>query len=418
MRWSLERSLKAADLSGANDNRTRDAADEPNRGIRRRALLRRAAWTALALWQFVDSASAQSPTGDGDVLVGTLPLGRLNGRPAPPMGTLLGTGLDARQFADLSRLDEGALVTATPQFYVRTAAVTDGMRPSRVVFGGGVRRKLTLTPAEVHAIAQPSPELLMECAGNTDPANFGLMSVAHWTGAPLLTLVDRVSPHRGGWRVMVTGVDPDAPSRSSQPGASWIFSRDELERAGAMLVTGMNGTDLPPDHGAPIRLIVPGWYGCASIKWVSGVDLVPDDAAATSQMQEFASRTHQQGMPTLAREFEPAVIDLAATPVRVEQWRTPQGLRYRVIGIMWGGNRPTNRLTIRFKSTEPFVPVEHCPLPASTKTWTLWWHTWAPRARGRYQIVLRVDDPAIRTRRLDSYFYTREVEIQDVATGL
>jgi hypothetical protein len=60
------------------------------------------------------------------------------------------------------------------------------------------------------------------------------------------------------------------------------------------------------------------------------------------------------------------------------------------------------------------VPVDDCPMPASSTNWTLWSHLWRPDAPGRYAIVLRVNDPAIRTRRLDIFFYTREVTIEDV----
>src|SRR5204862_7518096 len=104
----------------------------------------------------------------------------------------------------------------------------------------------------------------------------------------------------------------------------------------ALLATGMNGAPLPPDHGFPVRLIVPGWYGCACIKWIDRIDLVAADAPATTQMREFARRTHQNGEPALAREFTPAVIDQAAMPVRVEKWLADGRIAYRVIGVMWG----------------------------------------------------------------------------------
>src|SRR5439155_17569366 len=139
-----------------------------------------------------------------------------------------------------------------------------------------------------------------------------------------------------------------------------------------------------------------------------------DDVPATPQMREFAARTHQpfdsrpiersltagQG-GLLAREFVPAVIDTAAMPIRVEKWRNGDRIEYRIVGIVWGGSKPTSALSIRFKSGQPWVRVDDCPLPQSTLTWSLWSHTWRPKAPGRYQIVLRVDDPAIRTRRLD-----------------
>ena len=120
----------------------------------------------------------------------------------------------------------------------------------------------------------------------------------------------------------------------------------------------MNGAPLTRDHGFPVRLIVPGWYGCSCIKWVDRIDLVPDDAPATTQMQEFAARTHQdiataagRRTPPLARDFIPAVIDTAAMPVRVEKWIVDGRLAYRITGIIWGGSKPTNALSIRFKAS-------------------------------------------------------------------
>jgi hypothetical protein len=70
-------------------------------------------------------------------------------------------------------------------------------------------------------------------------------------------------------------------------------------------------------------------------------------------------------------------------------------------------------LSIRFKSGGAWTTVENCPLPQSTLTWSLWTHTWRPEAPGRYEIVLRVDDQSIRTRRLDLFFYVREIQIDE-----
>ncbi len=176
----------------------------------------------------------------------------------------------------------------------------------------------------------------------------------------------------------------------------------------------MNGAPLPRNHGSPVRLIVPGWYGCACIKWVTAIALVPDAAQPTSQMWEFARRTHQNGVPQLARDYEAPVIDTAATPIRIEKWTVGGKMEYRVVGIMWGGQKPTSALSIRFRASQPWMKVDDCPPAKTTDTWSLWTHTWKPAETGRYQIVLRVDDPTIRTRRLDLYFYTREVEITDI----
>ena len=117
-----------------------------------------------------------------------------------------------------------------------------------------------------------------------------------------------------------------------------LRARAQMMRLRALLAVRMNGAPLPRDHGFPVRLVVPGWYGCACIKWVNRIELVPDEAPATSQMHEFAARTHQPfdrlkaGTEVVARDFVPAVIDTAAMPVRVEKWAIDGRLAYRVVG--------------------------------------------------------------------------------------
>jgi DMSO/TMAO reductase YedYZ molybdopterin-dependent catalytic subunit len=355
--------------------------------------------------------------------IGTIPFGT-PGTPTTPLDRRLGAGLDARLFTDLSTLaPQSDLVTPNERFYVRTAApLPPPPQPAglpRRSSSSASRAKAGTEIAGVDfARLERSPgrtrvgPYLMECAGNSDPANFGLMSVATWTGFAMPAIIDQLPGDRQGRRVLVTGADPSGPSSTSIPGASWIFSRDQLERA--LLAVQMNDAPLPLDHGGPARLLVPGWYGCACIKWVNRIELVADDAPATSQMLEFAARTHQSPMAKMAREFAPAAIDTAAMPVRVEKWSVGGRIEYRITGIVWGGSTPTNALSIRFKSGGAWTRVENCPRPQSTLTWSLWTHTWRPETPGRYQIVLRVDDPAIRTRRLDLFFYVREIHIDEV----
>ncbi|HEY7289121.1 MAG TPA: molybdopterin-dependent oxidoreductase [Vicinamibacterales bacterium] len=345
-------------------------------------------------------------------LVGTLPFATQNSR-STPLNRKLGDGYDARLFSDLSALSADALATPTDRFFLRTAA-SPKLPPVEswtVTLGGLVKQPATLDIRSLDALRQPTGQVLIECAGNSDPANFGLMSVADWDGVRVLPLLERILPTASRYRILVSGFDDEtAPTRTSIRGASWIFTRDDLQRA--FLGARMNGTPLTPDHGAPVRLVVPGWYGCACIKWVNRIDLVPDDAPRTSQMAEYAGRTHQDAEPDLARDYTPAIIDTAATPVRIEKWARAGKVFYRVVGIIWGGSAPTDALAIRFKPSEPWVKVEHCPLPSSTLTWSLWTHTWTPSEPGRYSIVLKVTDPTIRTRRLDLFYYVRDVVIE------
>ena len=179
------------------------------------------------------------------------------------------------------------------------------------------------------------------------------------------------------------------------------------------MATELNGQPLTRDHGAPVRLVVPGWYGCTCIKWVDSITFLDDKAPATSQMQEYAARTLQHGMPRLAREYLPATIDCAAMPIRVEKWLVDEKIRYRVAGILWGGTRPVKGLEIRFNPEEDYIRVDNF---SQTKNdpWTLWSHDWSPKVPGSYSIRLAVKDPQVQARKLDSGYYVRTVEIAEV----
>lgn len=343
--------------------------------------------------------------------IGTVPL---TGPGAVPLGRLFGSGLDARLSTDLSRLVPGAMITPNEQFYVRTAMPDEARSVAAwtIALGGLIYEPRVVQIATLRQRARPMGACLLECSGNGDPDNFGLMSTAEWQGIPLLDLLDR-QRRPGATHLRVTGVDdPVSRSRTSLPGASWVFSLDDVQDA--FLATGMNGQALPADHGAPVRLVVPGWYGCACIKWVNRLELVDEHTPATPHMLEFAGRTHQPAGVTQARDFMAARIEHAAIPVRIEKWSDDGRIIYKVVGILWGGRKPVNQLAIRFQAGEPFVAVDDCPLPESTKTWSLWSHTWRPAMGGRYEIALRITDRSVPTRRLDAGFYRRFVEIREV----
>jgi DMSO/TMAO reductase YedYZ molybdopterin-dependent catalytic subunit len=332
------------------------------------------------------------------------------------METALGTELDGRLYTDLSKLTSQNPVTAEEKFYVRTRAskLLRDQKSWQVSVDGLVKQPLNLTIEDLNRAVKPMGLHLMECAGNVPLVDFGMISVTSWTGVPLAEILDSSGAKPQVSRVMITGFDQYATnSMTSVAGASWVFSIGELKAAEAFLATEMNGKPLAADHGAPVRLVVPGWYGCTCIKWVTAITFVDDMAEATSQMREYAARTHQNGLPELARDFQPATIDPAAMPIRVEKWLVEEKIKYRVVGIAWGGTTPVKTLMIRFNPEEDYVPVNNF---AQTKNdpWTLFTHPWSPKEPGTYSIRFAVKDPSVRTRRLDSGYYVRSVEISEV----
>lgn len=357
------------------------------------------------------------PLGD---LVGVVPF--LGERAAStPLGRMVGgEGLDARLFTDLSQIQPGRLITPTSHVFVRTAGPKDVAKrvlddwTLRII---GDRRSDVTFARNLAKESKPMGAHLIECAGNSDPQNFGLMSVAEWDGVPIGVPIEKAGSRQISPAVLISGWDHEGQaSARSVPGASWVFGPGTLEKLGAFLATRMNGEPLPIDHGAPLRLVVPGWYGCSWIKWVNAIRVVEDDEPATSQMLEFAARTHQDGLPARALAYAPPVIDLAATPIRVEKRRIDGRLEYRVVGIVWGGQHFSERvrLMIRFNPNESFKPFSVCPTPNTHRTWSLWEYRWRPTEPGPYSIVLQAASPDIRARRLDLSFYIRRMVIDEV----
>jgi DMSO/TMAO reductase YedYZ molybdopterin-dependent catalytic subunit len=357
-------------------------------------------------------AAPDSDSSHGDTKVGVVAFadeGKV------PISQLLGAELDGRLFTDLSLLTPQDPVTPTSDFYVRTRAskLLDTSKPWSIQLGGFIENPTTLHAEELEKMSRPMGLHLMECAGNSRSGHFGMLSAADWDGVPVQQVLQNTKKASSA-RVLISGFDRYfTESRSSIPGASWIFAADQLKTSGAFLATKMNGQPLIPDHGAPVRLLVPGWYGCACIKWVNEISFVPDDAPATSQMREYASRTMQTGVPVLAKDYRPARIDLAAMPIRIEKWFVHGKIKFRVAGIQWGGTGRIEGLEIRFNPEENFVPVEDFQIGAND-LWHFWSHVWTPQASGKYFIRLRPKGANVVAKRLDTGFYERVVEIADL----
>jgi DMSO/TMAO reductase YedYZ molybdopterin-dependent catalytic subunit len=332
------------------------------------------------------------------------------------MDVAFGSELDGRLYTFLAGLEEGRLVTPAKCFYLRTRASQILPTPDHwtVPVDGLVAELLELKIGELQRKARPLGLRLMECAGNTRAAHFGMISVGEWAGIPLSEILLEAKQKPSATQVLISGFDRYISSSvTSTPGASWIFKLNDLLSSQAFLATHLNSEPLSKDHGAPVRLVVPGWYGCSCIKWVDHISLVDDSAESTSQMLEYATRTHQNGSPRLAKNFLSARIDHAAMPIRVEKWLIGEKIRYRIVGLLWGGSHPVKTLAIRFNPEEDYVPVDSLPA-AQTLPWTIWSHTWSPGARGTHIIRLAIKDPELHPRRLESGYYARSVEITEI----
>ncbi len=356
-----------------------------------------------------------APAGE---LIGTLPLFR-NKPQVQPFGVKIsGQGLDARLITDLSILEPNNLITPNELAYIRTeipAAAANHQGPWTLDASGLLAQPTALKLDDLTKLSKKMGPHLFECSGNGNPSNFGLMSVAEWEGIPLTEVVSRLKPSKEATGVLISGFDHVGQvSQRSIVGASWVLPLASLDKLGAFFAIKMNGEPVPADHGKPVRLVIPGWYGCSWIKWVNEIRLVGPDEPATTQMVEFANRTHQTAPHKLAADYTPADIHTAATPVRVEKRKGPNGIDYRIVGILWGGTKAVDRLAIRFGKDQAATPFMVCPAPKTHVMWSLWEYRWKPSAPGTYDISLEVPDTSVPQRRLTSGYYMRQVTIDAV----
>ena len=336
----------------------------------------------------------------------------------PPLNMPVNVGWDGRLYFDHSMLTSESLVVPNEHFYIRTR-YPDLLVPSdpwTIRVDGLVDAPFDLALDDLRSSEQDQGVYLLECSGNAG-SGFGLISAAQWGGILMEDVLDTLGVMPSATQVLVNGFDdhsvPSAGGHST-PGASWIFKIEQLVERRAFLATTMNGEPLPDDHGKPVRLFVPGWYGCTNIKWVNGISLLDDSAQPTSQMIEFATRTHQDSPPPArAKDWLPAQQEFSAMPVRIEKWRLPSGeLAYRVVGVLWGGTATTDKLELHF-GDGAWQPVDVCPAQTTNATWTLWSHFWKPELPGEYSIWTRIND-SVPQIRMDLGWYVRSVRIDEV----
>lgn len=198
-----------------------------------------------------------------------------------PLNRLLGSGLDGRLYTDLSVLAEGGdLLINNDDFYIRTTEpdtlfLSDAQREAALdsweISVGGLARETTISLRDqILPNVRDMGVHVLECSGNGQRAGFGLMSAARWAGVPVMDILDQLEPMAGATQVLFRGNDDHSMDSlgNSRRGAEWIFSFEQLAEYGAFLATEMNGVPLPPNHGFPVRLYVPGWYGCTDRKSV------------------------------------------------------------------------------------------------------------------------------------------------------
>lgn len=268
-----------------------------------------------------------------------------------------------------------------------------------VAFGGQVERPLTLTVDDLRSMASRTVRVTLECAGNgrvameprteSQPWINGAVGTADWTGVPVRDLLDDVGVTAGAVDVVFTGAD-----HGFERGVEQDYARAlpiaEARGDDVLLAFEMNGAPIPPQHGAPVRLVVPGWYGMAHVKWVREVTVV---AAPFEGFQHAAYRLRTEadeaGAP-VTRILPRAVLVPPGVPDFMSRSRVLRPGPLVLTGRAWSGWGPVDRVEV---STDDARVWRDANLGAQVGRWA--WRSFAlpwDATPGRHVLRVRAHD--------------------------
>lgn len=267
--------------------------------------------------------------------------------------------------------------------------------------GGRVRDALTLTMDELRARPAVTLAVTMECAGNgrarLDPRPLSqpwlaeAVGTAEWTGTPLAPILVEAGLSDDAVEVKFTGAD-----HGIQGGVEQDYERSlsiaEAHRPDVLLAYSINGQPLPPQHGYPIRLLVPGWYGMTSVKWLREITVIAEPFDGF-QMDAYRVRQHadDQGVP-VTRIQPRALMIPPGFPDFFERTRTVEAGAVRLEGKAWSGWAPIAHVEVSTDGAETWAAAR-LGAQIGSHAWTRWSFDW-DAAPGEHELLARATDEA------------------------
>ena len=265
--------------------------------------------------------------------------------------------------------------------------------------GGRVEREMTLTLDDLRARPAMTSPVTFECAGNgrvrlsprpaSQPWISEAVGTAEWTGTPLRLLLEEAGLENDAIEVTFAGID-----RGIEDGVEHIFERsltlDEALRDDVLLAYEINGVPLPPQHGFPLRLVVPGWYGMTNVKWLERITAVSEPFAGVQQAKNyrFKADSNDTGTP-LSRMRPRALMVPPGTPDFPERRRFLPAGRHELVGKAWSG-WPIARVEV---STDGGRTWSDARLTAGAPgAWSSWTFEWEAREPGEVELLCRATD--------------------------
>ena len=269
----------------------------------------------------------------------------------------------------------------------------------RLLFGGLIKRPLSLSLQDLSRFPARTLKVALECAGNKreffEPKTYGeqwgkgAISQGYWRGVSLAHILDLAGFSSHAAEVVVKGYDHGVRKDSEK---NETFARSlPLEKAlhlDTIIAFEYNGQPLSYKHGYPLRLIVPGWYAMASVKWVRQISVIGTSFKGPFQSNDYMYYPSQETDEGAFPVTELNVNSTIQSPLDME---VLDGSKHCIMGIAWTGKGMITRVEISLDNGESWLDADF-HAPASPYEWVSWQYVWKPGKSGEYSIFSRATD--------------------------
>lgn len=285
---------------------------------------------------------------------------------------------------------QAGVLTPAGRHYVRSHFAVP-VHPGTLRIDGAVARPRQVTVRDLVARRATTLTVTLECAGNGrrfleppapgEPWGLGAVGTAEWTGVPLPELLDEAGLDSGAVEILFVGADSGSvPALGREIAFERSLPVDVAQSA--LVAHSMNGEPLAPDHGAPLRLIVPGRYGMASVKWLSRISAVVESFRGFFQVARYVIDGEAIG------PIAPRAIIVAPAGGML-----PSGVEQVIRGFAWSGRGPIERVDVSVDGGVTWREAELTPAGGAS-AWRPWLLRWRPTAQGQAVILARATDAA------------------------
>jgi DMSO/TMAO reductase YedYZ molybdopterin-dependent catalytic subunit len=296
-----------------------------------------------------------------------------------------------------------SFLTPMELFYIRSHFPTPKLEIAsyQLHVDGAVRNPFSLSYNELRDMPSETRVATLECAGNSrvflvpqaEGAQWELGAVgnAEWTGVPLGALLERAGMEENACEVVLEGADQGTPKEPPIPPGPISYARslprDKAIQREVLIAYQMNGRDLPRDHGYPVRAIVPGHYGMASVKWLTRIHAVREPFRGYWQTSDYGYWDHLDGKPVRRALAEMKLKSEIARPRVYETLGANQV--YTIFGAAWAGETEVTEIAVSTDGGQTWAKAEFLD-PAQRHAWRRWKFDWlTPKKLGQYTLLAR-----------------------------